>query len=465
MNKTLNYATIMLISVFMLTSCGIVTKTYKQPSQVVTDSLYRDAQTDTATVADLPWHELFSDPVLQKLIQEGLDQNLDLKSALEKMNEAKAYLTQEKLSLLPSVSGLANVTREKLSQEANPPSTTTLNLTVWEAGLSTSWELDVWGKLNSSRKAALANFLKSDAARRAAQTELIADIANTYYSLIAMDEKLAITKETVRNRADEVKTMKNLKESAVVNGAAVVQSQANLYSVQISIPDLQQSIRETENTLCILLGRAPGSIERGSLAQQSTLSDLKTGVSSQLLKNRPDVQEAELALRAAFENTNVARASFYPSLNISADGGLSAYTLSNFFDHSLFYTLIGGLTQPIFNNGRNQANLKIAKAQQQEAFYNFKKSTLTAGEEVSNALYAYQMAVEKETTRTKQLDALETSVDFTNELLRYSSATNYTDVLTSEQSLLSAQLSSINDKVQKLQAIVNLYKALGGGWK
>lgn len=463
MNKKFKYAILMLMSVFILASCSIVTKTYTQPLRVASDSLYRDIQTDTTSIACRPWQDLFPDPILQKLIQEGLNQNLDLKSALEKMNEAKASLTQEKLSLLPSVSGIANVTKNKLSQQSTY--STILSTTTWEAGLSASWELDIWGKLNSSKKAALANFLKSDAAHRAAQTELIAAIANTYYSLLAMDEKLLITRETVKNRTEEVKTMKTLKESAVVNGAAVVQSQANLYSVQISIPDLQQNIRETENALCILLGRTPGPIERGSFAQQSSFSDLKTGVPSQLLKNRPDVQEAELALRAAFENTNVARANFYPSLSITGDGGLSAYSLSNFFDHSLFYTLVGGLTQPIFNNGRNQANLKIAKAQQQEAFYNFKKSTLVAGEEVSNALYAYQMAVEKETTRTKQLEALTKSVDFTNELLRYSSATNYTDVLTSEQSLLSAQLSSINDKVQKLQATVNLYKALGGGWK
>jgi efflux transporter, outer membrane factor (OMF) lipoprotein, NodT family len=453
----------MLVSVFMLTSCGIVTKTYKQPSQEITDSVYRNVLTDSATIADLPWQEMFSDPILQKIIQEGLNQNLDLKSAMEKMNEAKATLTQGQLSLLPTANGFAEVTKNKLSQQATQSSI--LNSTNWEAGLSASWELDVWGKLNSSRKAALANFLKSDAARRVVQTELIATIANTYYSLIAMDEKLAITLETVKNRAEEVKTMKTLKESAVLNGAAVVQSQANLYSVQISIPDLQQSIRETENALCILLGRAPGSIERGSLAQQFSLSNIKAGVPSQLLKNRPDVQEAELALRAAFENTNVAKASFYPSLIINGNGGFSANNFSDFFDHSLFYTLVGGLTQPIFNNGKNQANLKIAKAQQQEAFYNFKKSVLSAGEEVSNALYTYQMAVEKETIRTKQLEALEKSVDFTNELLRYSSATNYTDVLTSEQSLLSAQLASTNDKLQKLQAVVDLYKALGGGWK
>jgi outer membrane protein, multidrug efflux system len=463
MNAYLRFFATMLVSAFLLISCGIVTKTYKQPEFPATDSLYRAAGNDTATLANQSWQELFSDPVLRKLIQEGLDQNLDLLSAMESMKEAKASLSHSSLSLLPSVNGSADVTRSKLSEKST--TSTILYTTVWEAGLSASWELDVWGKLTSSRKAYLAKYLKTDAARRAIQTELIANIANNYYSLLALDEQLAITRETVKNRAEEVETMTLLKESAVVNGAAVVQSQANLYSAEVSIPDLLQSIRETENALCLLLGRAPGQIGRGLLAEQTPSNDLRIGIPSQLLKNRPDVQEAELSLRAAFENTNVAKASFYPSISITANSGLSANNLSDFLDHSLFYSLVGGLTQPIFNNGQNRTNLQIAKAQQQVAFYSFKKSVLSAGEEVSNALYAYQMAVEKEGSRTRQLEALEKSVEFTKALLNYSSATNYTDVLTSEQSLLTAQLSAISDRLQKLQSVVTLYKALGGGWK
>jgi outer membrane protein, multidrug efflux system len=213
------------------------------------------------------------------------------------------------------------------------------------------------------------------------------------------------------------------------------------------------------------LGRTPGSIQRSTLAQQIAQTDLKTGISSQLLKNRPDVQEAEFSLREAFENVNVARTGFYPTLSITANGGLSAANLSDFLDKSLLYNLIGGLTQPLFNKGQIRANYKIAKANQQQAYNSFRQTLLNAGEEVSNALYAYQMAEAKETSRAKQVEALEKSVEFTKELLQYSSATNYTDVLTSEQSLLSAQLSSVSDKVEKLQAIVELYRALGGGWK
>ncbi|WP_379090089.1 TolC family protein [Pedobacter sp. UC225_65] len=259
--------------------------------------------------------------------------------------------------------------------------------------------------------------------------------------------------------------MKELKEGAIVNGAAVVQSEANLYAAEVTLPDLKRSIRETENALSVLIGSAAGAINRSTLDQQTAYSNLQTGVSAQLLQNRPDVQAAEFAFRAAFENTNVAKTYFYPALTLTASGGLSSLQLKDFFSQSIFYNLVGGLTQPIFAKGQNKARLKTAQAQQQMAFYSFQQTLLTSGQEVSNALYAYQTATEKETTRAKQIAALTKAVDFTEELLRYSSATNYTDVLTSEQSLLAAQLSGVSDKLQKLQAVVNLYRALGGGWK
>jgi outer membrane protein, multidrug efflux system len=464
MSKNIKHIIIPLATAIILTSCGMITKTYKQPEKELAEGLYRDANnTDSSNIADKPWKELFTDPNLQSLIQEGLNQNLDLKSAFERMKVAQATLTQSKFALLPSLSGSAEISRIKLSNQATQTTNPAYNLL--DAELAASWELDIWGKLNSSKKAALAAYLQTDAARRATQTAMIANIANSYYTLLALDEQLIITRQTVKIREQDVESMRLLKESDVVNGAAVVQNQANLYSAEVSIPDLQQSIRETENSLCILLGRGPGNIDRGTLAGQVPQINLETGISSQLLSNRPDVQEAELALREAFENVNVARASFYPTLSITANEGLSSRNLSDFLDHSLLYNLIGGLSQPIFNNGQLRANYKIAQANQQQAYNTFKQSLFNAGEEVSNALYSYQMAESKSLSRKKQLEALTKSVDFTKELLKNSSGTNYTDVLTSEQSLLSAQLSSVSDKEQKLKALVELYRALGGGWK
>jgi len=458
----------LIIGFAVLTLSACVTQKYERP-KVVTQNLYRDQNTtDTATLANLPWQNLFTDANLQTLIQQGLNENLDLKQAVERIKIAQATLQQSKSAFLPSLQGDVSITDAKQSKAAlNFPAGVNINLETqtYRAQLSTSWEADIWGKLSSAKRSAYATLLQTDAAKRAVQTQLIANIANTYYNLLALDKQLAITMQTIKSRTNNVATMKALKEGAKVNGAAVVQSEANLYAAEVTIPDLKRSIRETENALNILLARAPGSILRSDLDSQSAYSNLETGVSAQLLQNRPDVQAAEFSFRAAFENTNVAKTYFYPALTLTASGGLSSLQLKDFFNNSVFYNLVGGLTQPIFAKGQNKARLTTAQAQQQQAFYTFQQTLLTSGQEVSNALYAYQTAIEKETTRAKQIASLTKAVDFTQELLRYSSATNYTDVLTSEQSLLAAQLSGVSDKLQKLQAVVNLYRALGGGWK
>ncbi len=457
-----------LVTTPVFASC--VTKKY-QPPVVNTDKLYRDSTlTDTSSLANMPVNQLFSDTVLVNLINEGIQENLDLKTAVERINEAQATLGQTKAAFLPSLSGSVQATRAKssaasLNFPADFAGSINLKTTTYQAALNTSWEADIWGKLSSAKRSALAALLQSDAAKRAVQTQLIANIANNYYNLLALDQQLAITKQTLAIRIKDVETVKALKEGAVVNGAAVVQSEANRYAAEVTIPDLNQSIREAENALSILLARAPGPIKRTLLADQKPVADLNIGIPSQLLKNRPDVQQAEFAFRSAFETTNLARTYFYPQLTITGQGGVSSLQLKNIFDNSIFYNFVAGLTQPIFSQGQNKARLRTAQAQQKEAYYAFQQSLLTAGQEVTNALYSYQNAVEKQGSRTRQLEALTKSVDYTKELLRYSSATNYTDVLTSEQSLLAAQLSSVNDRLQELQAIVNLYKALGGGWK
>jgi multidrug efflux system outer membrane protein len=445
-----------------------VTKPFKDAG-TVTNGLYRGQNnTDTATMANLPWESLFADTILNGLIKEGLNDNLNLKTAIQKIAEAQAALGQTKAAFLPSLSGNATVTRSQQSVASlNLPAGFSINAatTSYQLGVSTSWEADIWGQLSSAKKAAYANLLGSDAAKRAVQTQLIADIANNYYNLLALDKQLEITRQTVQSRIKEVETMKALKDGDVVTGAAVVQSEANRYAAEVAIPDIKRSIRETENAIDLLLGRSPGPVNRAKLEDEKPIDNLQTGIPAQLLKNRPDVQQAQFAFRAAFETTNQARTYFYPAFTITASGGFTNLTLKDFFFNSVFYNIAAGLTQPIFNQGINKARLKTAQAQQMEALNNFQQTLLVAGQEVSNALYAYQTAVEKDTTRAKQIEALVKSVDYTEQLLRYSSATNYTDVLTSEQALLAARLSAINDRLQQLQAIVNLYRALGGGWK
>lgn len=460
-----------LSGVLLLSSCKI-TKPYEQPdiSVAKTDSLYRGtAATDTNTIANLPWQQLFTDPKLQSLISTGLANNLDLKIALERIHESQALLRQSKLAFLPSLNFAPNVALNRTSRAAlNLPPNININLktTTFSVGVNTSWEADVWGKLASAKRAALANLMQTEASQKALQTQLISNIASAYYALLTLDKQLEISLETIELRKKGIITMQKLKESAIVTGAAVVQSEGNLYAAEVSVPDLRQAIRELENSLNVVLGRHPQTIERNTIDDQSTDLPLDTGVPLQLLQNRPDVAAAELTYRAAFENVNTAKTYFYPSLAITAgSGGFSTLATNNLFTNSLFYSLAAGLTQPIFAKGANKARLKVAEAQREMALQSFYKSILVAGQEVSDALYAYEMGIEKATIREKQIESLKKAVSFTEQLLLYSSATNYTDVLTSEQALLGAQLAGVSDRQQQLQAIVALYRALGGGWK
>lgn len=468
MTNSSNKYILMVMTAALLSACS-VTKKYERPTTLKTEQLYRNqASADSTTIADMPWQSVFKDEKLNALIQKGLDNNLNLKNAIENIIQAQASLRQSKLAYYPTLQLDANVTRNKQSQAGlNFPPGININTltTTYKLGLSTSWEADIWGKLSSSKRAALATYLASDAAKQAVQTQLISDIANNYFRLLAYDRQLIITQETLESRIKNVETIKDLKEGAIVTGAAVVQSEANQHAAEVLIPDLKQSIRETENAINILLGQAPGPIDRGILGTQIVPENLAIGMPSQLLQNRPDVRQAEFNFRVAFESVNLAKTYFYPSLTLTASGGFSNLELKDFFTNSIFYSIIGGLTQPLFNQGVNKMRLTTAQSQQLQAYNNFQQSLLTAGQEVSNALYTYQMAVEKEDSRAKQIEALIKAVDYTKQLLEYSSATNYTDVLTSEQNLLAAQLSGVNDNLQKLQAVVDLYRALGGGWK
>ena len=323
----------------------------------------------------------------------------------------------------------------------------------------------MWGKLRSTKRSYAAAVRQSEAYRRVVQTQLIADIADNYYALLALDAQLDITQQTVQNRIKDVETMRLLLEGDVVTGAAVVQSEAQRYAAEVTIPDLQRNIRETENLLATLLGRTPGPIDRSTLAAQAPAPTMLTGVPGQLLRNRPDVQQAEFAFESGFEQTNAARAFFYPSFTITANGGLTSTTLTNLFSPTaIFASIVGGLTQPIFSQGLNRARLRRSQALQQEYLYTYQQTMFVAGQEVSNALFSYQSATDKTRLRALQLESLRKAVEYTNELLAAGFA-NYTEVLQAQQSLLQAQLNGVNDQLQQRQAVTDLYHALGGGWR
>ncbi len=453
----------LLIALFSVTIFSCNTGKHFERDTTIADGLYGDIPSGESNLSEEKWQNLFNDPVLDSLIAEGLRNNPDLQVAVQRVFAAEASFNQSRAAMAPSLSAQGGYTYARNSQSVNPNAVKEYDAS--SVKLLSSWEIDFWGKLSSARKAAYANYLATDAAQKAVQTRLIANIASVYYSLLALDSKLLITKESVKNNIDLVETMKLLKDHGNVTGAAVVQSEATRYATEATIPDIEQQIRETENTLCLLLGKTPGKIERGKLDDQKVHAMLATGVPAELLDNRPDVIQAEYNVIGAFELTNSARAYFYPSVTLTANAGFEALDFKDLFDPVSFAgNFVGGLVQPIFNKRVNKTRLEIAKAQQEESLINFRKTLLNAGAEVSDALSLYDASTEKIGIREKQLAALVKSVDYTKELLVYGSAT-YTEVLIAQQSLLNAKLNNVNDHVQQLNAVVSLYRALGGGWK
>lgn len=439
--------------------------------EIDTEELYpfEQVKLDSTTLADMPWQKVFEDPQLRSLIEEALKNNLNLQNAIQQIRIAEADFYQGKMSLFPSLSAGGSFSYSDQSDNSVNFGGGLENVTIpasemYSLSLNSSWELDVWGKLTSSKRASFAAMLQTEATRRAVQTRLIAQVANAYYRLLALDKQLEITRQTVEYRQQDVQTVKSLKESGIVTGVSVQQSIANRLAAEITLQELKQQIVEQEHSLSILLGRAPGTITRSSLSEQSPLDSLATGLPAQLLRNRPDIVAAEYAFRSAFELTNNARAQFYPSFRLTAEGGYQSLQTSDLFQPgSIFYNLVAGLTQPIFNKGQNKAQLKRSKARQEQALLQLQSSIINASAEVSDALSQFKNTEQKLKLNRQQLNALEKAVAFSRELLQYGDA-NYTEVLTAQQNFLSAQLSNINFKLQQLRAGVDLYRALGGGW-
>ncbi len=452
-----------------LTSCGILnTNKYESP-EVDTQSLFRgEDPTDTTTIANIPWREYFTDPALQALIDEGLNKNYDLQMAVSRIQQAEASLYVAKSAYFPTVSLAGQIDHSRKSVSKGSEHILGYDAgTNYSLGVVVQWEADIWGKLNSKSKAQYAQFVSSHAYRNLVQTSLIANIAISYYSLLALDEQLKVTKETIGLLEESTRTMDAMMQAGMtgVNRAAVKQSEGLLYSTKVSVPNLEMQINQLENSLSLMLGRKPGAIARTSINNQVIPSQLAFGVPAQMLAKRPDVLQAEMAFRSAFEMKNAAQRSLYPSLTLTSGmvGFTTANTVAQFFKpEHLLANIVGGLTQPLFAGNQLRGQLKIAKAQQEEALLGFEKTVLTASQEVSNILYTFDASLRKNGDRAKQVEALTTAVADTKKLL-ISGEANYTEVLQAEQGLLQAQLGQVSDILEQLQATVNLYRALGGG--
>jgi len=463
-NKVAKIIFISLMMIF-LQAC-FVAKEYKRP-EVINHANFRtdNLPDDSLTIANISWREMFTDSVLQKYIEKGLQNNIDIRIALEQISAAEAYFKQGKASFFPTFGLGANVTHQELSNNSQFGALFNGSLTQYDITGNLSWEADIWGKIRSGKRAFQASYLQSVAAHKAVKTELISNIASVYYQLLAFDEQLNIAQKTLFNRQGSLETIKALKEAGSVTEVGVKQTEAQMHSARALITDIELNIKLLENTLSILLGEAPKEIKRSILAQQKIEIDLKTGYPVQLLRNRPDVIAAEFNLINAFELTNVAKSNFYPSLRLTASGGLQSLELDELLSvNSLFATIIGSLTQPIFNARQIRTQYEVALSQQEQALLNFKWTVLNASREVSNAMYSYETAVERIDIKKLEFEANDTAAQYSEELLNYGFA-NYLEVLTARENALSSELSLVNSEFTKLNSTVELYRALGGGWK
>lgn len=448
-----------LVALTMLPGCNIYKK-YELPtedSSIINDYQQALQQQDSTTLAHLSWQEVFTDPQLQSLIQQALDANSNLDNAKLNVDIAQAQLKGAKLAYFPSVSFAPNGAGASIGG-SDLAFTYTLPL-------AANWEVDVFGKLLNRKRQAQVSLEQAKDYAQAVRSQIICGVANTYYAIVWLNEQLDLTEKTCEIWKEQVQTMEDLKSAGRVNESAVVQSRANYYSIVANIPDLKSSIAELHNTMSLLLNTYPQTWSVGKNSEFTLPNCTESGMPLYYVAVRPDVRAAERSLAAAYYATNSARANFYPSLNISAQGGFTNSLGSIIMNPGKwFISLAGQLTAPIFSRGQNIAALEAAKAQQKQALNNFEYAVLSAAGDVSNAMLKINAATEKRDYLKQQVEQLEKAVEYTEALVEYGQSSTYLEILTARSALLNAQLSELSNKHNKATALISLYQAVGGGY-
>lgn len=438
------------IALTMLSGCSLY-RQYEREQMPFVDSLYRrmSVPSDSVSSASVTWDKFFTDPLLQEWIRTGLEYNSDLNIARLKVQEAEASLLAARWAWLPGAD---------FSMQGGLPGQ-------FSASVQASWQTDIFGGLRNAKRRAQAALEQSHAYRQAVQTQLVATIANSYYTLLMLDEQLTISNRTLKTWEESIRTLEALKRAGKTNEAAVLQAKANMLSVEANVLTLEKEILAVENSLCALLGLVPMPIERSTLNDQILPERLCAGVPVELLDRRPDVKQAEMVLAQAFYNVNSAKASFYPNITLSGALGWTTGSGNITVDPgSMIANLIAGLTQPVFGRGVNKARLKTAQAQLEEAAYAFRQSLLDAGVEVNNALTLWQTAQKRVELDKKQILNLQAAIWNTQLLMKHGNA-DYLEVLTAQKNLLQAELTEVSDRYDEIISAVNLYQALGGGYQ
>ncbi|MFI3321654.1 MAG: efflux transporter outer membrane subunit [Rikenellaceae bacterium] len=448
-----------------LFSC--VTPRYKTPDNIIAQSVYRNGSSDTTTIAAIDWDVFYGDKYLRSLISEALDSNISLHLSISRIEQAKQYLYQSRAAFAPSFNASAQAiytdpSSTGASQVAEGVKTPISDYTL---SVSASWEIDIWGKISSSKRASYANLLATEAAKDAVVTDLVANIATAYYQLVVMDSKLAVTQKTISLYQDYLDKVSIMKEQGQTNEVAVLQAKAQLYGAKGYLPQVKSGITIMENYISLLLGKSCTPIERcNSLELNSINYSIDTGVPTALLQYRPDVRAAEFAMRSAHESFNVAKASMYPALTLTGQVGYESLAADTWFKpESLFWNAVGGLTAPIFNARALRTQKKVAELQKNDSYLQFKLSLLNAMMEVSNSILSLDSATEKAEYDKLQYEAISTAFDYSMDLFERGYAT-YLDVLTAQNGLFTTELSLYDSYLDVATQRIELYRALGGGW-
>ena len=444
-----------------VSSCGIYKK-YERPAEMVTDSLFgaRYQTADTSSIADLEWKELFTDPFLQDLIDSALVRNTDLKTAQLRVEQALTGLKISHLDYLPSVNFAPEGAVGGFNNFSDLNTGAGWTYTV---PVAVGWDIDLFGKKTNAKRQAQASAAMAQDYEQAAQTGLIAGVAVQYYTLLMLDEQLRIAESTCEKFAESVRVLRAMMEAGMANEIAVSQMEGAWYQVETAVEDIRKSVNELENSLNITLCQTPRHIKRGVLTDASFPEKLQTGLPVSILSRRPDVRAAENNLAAAYYAVNAARADLYPSISLSGLAGWTNNLGGTVMDPAgMILNAAASLFQPIFNAGAMRGKVKIARADQKVAELTFQQTVLNAGAEVNDALTKYQTALSKEKWRTMQVESLSNALVKTEKMMQYTSTT-YLEVLTAQQSLLQAETAQAQDTYEKISAVIELYRALGGG--
>ena len=456
----------LLLSCILLSSCGVYNK-YERPD-VETAGLIRDAVSDvdtlavqdTASFGNLPWRALFTDPQLQALIEQGLEKNANLQNAALTVQMYETMLKAAKLAFLPAITLGSTQPMGSIQTIYTDPSATTKSYSV---PLTASWTLDLFGNILSQKRSTQMKLLGFKDYQMAVRAQVVSGIANAYYTLLMLDEQLRIVTEMSEMAKETWDMMKLQYQLGRMRSTSVQSAEASYLSILTQANDIRRQIRSTENALSLLIGQAGQQIPRTTLAQQQLPSEFSTGVGVALLKNRPDVHNAEMKLASCFHDVQTARSQFYPTITIGATGAFT--NGSGAFNPGKWMTnLFAGLTQPIFARGALTANLKVSKLQYEQAFNSWQNTVYSAGNEVSNALVNYNMYDANSKLEAQRIEVLSKNVEDTKALYQ-SKGSTYLEVLTAQTQLLSSQINKVTDDFQKMQSVVSLYTALGGGGK